>query len=63
MGRVKGMICPFVGVYLVVASCHQTTTIILFEVVIILLGVCPVFFPHETMARELVDIFSVPDLP
>lgn len=62
MGRVGGMICPLVAVYLV-AGCHQMAAIVLFEVVIILSGVCVVFFPHETMARELVDTVSVPDSP
>ncbi|XP_023748783.1 organic cation/carnitine transporter 7 [Lactuca sativa] len=62
VGRVGGMICPLVAVYLV-AGCHQMAAIVLFEVVIILSGVCVVFFPHETMARELVDTVSVPDSP
>ncbi|KAI3782310.1 hypothetical protein L2E82_12352 [Cichorium intybus] len=62
VGRVGGMICPLVAVYLV-AGCHQTAAIVLFEVAIILSGVCVMFFPHETMARELADTVSVPNSP
>ncbi|GJZ94612.1 replication protein A 70 kDa DNA-binding subunit B [Tanacetum coccineum] len=60
MGRVEGMICPLVAIYLV-DGCHQTAAIVLFEIVIILSGLCVMFFPHETMARELADTVSVPD--
>lgn len=58
VGRVGGMICPLVAVYLV-DDCHQMAAIVLFEVVIILSGLCVMFFPHETMARELADTVSV----
>lgn len=37
MGRIGGMISPFVAVGLV-GSCHQTAALILFEVVTLLLG-------------------------
>ncbi|PWA89438.1 major facilitator, sugar transporter-like, Major facilitator superfamily domain protein [Artemisia annua] len=60
VGRVGGMICPLVAIYLV-DGCHQTAAIVLFEIVIILSGLCVMFFPHETMARELADTVSVPD--
>lgn len=59
MGRVGGIVCPLVAVYLV-SGCHQTAAIILFEIVIVLSGLCVMFFPHETMARELADTLSVP---
>ncbi|XP_024965635.1 organic cation/carnitine transporter 7-like isoform X1 [Cynara cardunculus var. scolymus] len=62
VGRVGGIVCPLVAVYLV-SGCHQTTAIILFEIVIILSGLCVTFFPHETMARGLADTLSVPNSP
>ena len=58
VGRVGGMICPLVAVYLV-DDCHQTAAIVLFNVMIILSGLRVMFFPHETMARELADTVSV----
>nr|XP_043619565.1 organic cation/carnitine transporter 7-like [Erigeron canadensis] len=61
VGRVGGMICPLVAVYLV-NDCHQTTAIIVFEVVIILSGLCVMFFPQETMSRELADNISLPSM-
>uniref|UniRef100_A0A5B7AYI0 Putative General substrate transporter n=2 Tax=Davidia involucrata TaxID=16924 RepID=A0A5B7AYI0_DAVIN len=57
MGRIGGMICPLVAVGLV-RGCHQTAAITLFEVVIVLSGLCVLFFPFETKGRELTD--SVP---
>ncbi|GKB57630.1 organic cation/carnitine transporter 7 [Tanacetum coccineum] len=60
VGRVEGMICPLVAIYLV-DGCHQMIVIVLFEILIILLGLCVMFFPHETMARELADTVFVPD--
>lgn len=62
VGRIGGMICPMVAVYLV-SNCHQTAAIILFEAVIILSGLCVMFFPHETMAQELADTVSEPVSP
>ncbi|KAJ9548375.1 hypothetical protein OSB04_020918 [Centaurea solstitialis] len=59
VGRVGGIVCPLVAVYLV-SGCHQTAAIVLFEIVIVLSGVCVAFFPHETMARELADTLSEP---
>ncbi|XP_071725438.1 organic cation/carnitine transporter 7-like [Rutidosis leptorrhynchoides] len=60
VGRIGGMICPLVAVYLV-DGCHQTAAIVLFEVVIILSGLCVMFFPRETMTQELADTVSVSD--
>lgn len=57
IGRIGGMICPLVAVALV-SNCHQTAAVILFEVSIVVVGVCVVLFPFETKGRELVD--SVP---
>lgn len=54
VGRVGGMICPLVAVQLV-DGCHQTAAIILFEVVIIMIGLCVLLFPLETKGRELTD--------
>ncbi|KAJ0788345.1 putative major facilitator, sugar transporter, major facilitator superfamily [Helianthus annuus] len=62
VGRIGGMICPLVAVSLV-SECHQTAAIILFEVVIILSGLCVMLFPNETMARELADTVSDPVSP
>ncbi|KAK9055292.1 hypothetical protein SSX86_026374 [Deinandra increscens subsp. villosa] len=61
VSRIGGMISPLVAVHLV-DDCHQTAAIVLFEVVIILSGLCVMFFPHETMARELADTVSEPTL-
>lgn len=62
VGRIGGMICPLVAVYLV-SDCHQTAAIVLFEIVIILSGFCVMFFPYETMAQELADTVSEPSSP
>ncbi|KAI3801579.1 hypothetical protein L1987_29688 [Smallanthus sonchifolius] len=62
VGRVGGMICPLVAVYLV-GDCHQTAAVVLFEVVIVLSGLCVMFFSHETMSRELADTVSEPVSP
>ncbi|XP_022143369.1 organic cation/carnitine transporter 7 isoform X2 [Momordica charantia] len=52
VGRIGGMICPLVAVALV-KGCHQTAAIILFEIVILLSGICVVFFPFETKGQDL----------
>ncbi|XP_058228658.1 organic cation/carnitine transporter 7-like isoform X2 [Rhododendron vialii] len=57
IGRIGGMICPLVAVALV-SNCHQTAAIILFEVIVVVVGMCVMIFPFETMGRELSD--SVP---
>ncbi|KAL8191559.1 hypothetical protein R6Q57_028290 [Mikania cordata] len=57
VGRVGGIISPLVAVQLV-GDCRQTAAVILFEVVIILSGLCVMFLSHETMAQELVDTVS-----
>ncbi|XP_008228025.1 PREDICTED: organic cation/carnitine transporter 7 [Prunus mume] len=57
MGRIGGMICPLVAVGLV-HGCHQTASILLFEIVIFLSGVCVLLFPFETKGRELSDTVS-----
>lgn len=57
VGRIGGMICPLVAVVLL-HGCHQTASILLFEVVIFLSGVCVLAFPFETRGRELSDSLS-----
>ncbi|KAK1403038.1 Organic cation/carnitine transporter 7 [Heracleum sosnowskyi] len=54
VGRIGGMLCPLVAVGLI-HGCHQTSAILLFEVVIFLSGVCVLLFPFETSGRELTD--------
>lgn len=48
------MICPLVAVALV-NGCHQGASIILFEIVIFVSGICVVLFPFETKGRDLSD--------
>jgi hypothetical protein len=57
MGRIGVMICPLVAVGLV-QGCHETASILLFEIVIFLSGICVVLFPFETKDRELSDSVS-----
>lgn len=57
MGRIGGMLCPVVAVSLV-RGCHRTATILLFEAIIFISGVCVVLFPFETKGRELADDVS-----
>ncbi|XP_022949295.1 organic cation/carnitine transporter 7 isoform X3 [Cucurbita moschata] len=52
VGRIGGMVCPLVAVALV-KGCHQTAAIILFEIVILLSGICVVLFPFETKGLHL----------
>ncbi|XP_068642323.1 organic cation/carnitine transporter 7-like [Aristolochia californica] len=54
VGRIGGMLCPLVAVGLMHA-CHQTMSIILFEIVIFFSGFCVFLFPLETSGRELRD--------
>lgn len=62
MGRIGGMVCPLVAVALV-HGCHQTASILLFEVVILLSGICVLLFPFETKGRELSDSVSSSSKP
>ncbi|KAM5579773.1 organic cation/carnitine transporter 7 [Rosa sericea] len=62
MGRIGGMVCPLVAVALV-DGCHQTASILLFEAVIFLSGICVVLFPFETKGRELSDSVSSSSKP
>ncbi|KAL7221952.1 hypothetical protein ACSBR1_023815 [Camellia fascicularis] len=57
VGRIGGMLCPLVAVSLV-HGCHQTTAVVLFELVIFLSGISVLFFPFETKGRELSDSMS-----
>lgn len=58
VGRIGGIICPLVAVGLV-AGCHQTAAIILFEVVIVLSAICALLSPFETKGQELSDTVAV----
>lgn len=60
IGRVGGMICPVVAVALV-SGCHQAIAIVLFELVLVLVGLCVLFFPFETKGKDLTDIVEGPD--
>uniref|UniRef100_A0A1D1Y3B9 Organic cation/carnitine transporter 7 n=2 Tax=Anthurium amnicola TaxID=1678845 RepID=A0A1D1Y3B9_9ARAE len=55
VGRLGGIACPLVAVGLV-AGCHQTIAILLFESVMLLSGITVLLFPLETKGRELDDI-------
>ncbi|KAL5718029.1 Organic cation/carnitine transporter 7 [Ranunculus cassubicifolius] len=57
MGRIGGIVCPLVAVGFV-HNCHQTASILLFEVVIFLSGVAVLYFPFETSGVELSDNVS-----
>ncbi|CAM0145746.1 unnamed protein product [Urochloa decumbens] len=54
VGRIGGILCPLVAVALV-HSCHQTTAIVLFEIVVFLSGLAVSFFPFETKGCRLND--------
>lgn len=54
VGRIGGMVCPFVAVGLV-TGCHQRTAIFLFEGVIVLSALSILLLPLETKGRNLVD--------
>ncbi|XP_047308498.1 organic cation/carnitine transporter 7-like [Impatiens glandulifera] len=55
IGRIGGIVCPMVAVTLV-NNCHQTAAILLFEAAIVLLGICVVLLPFETMGKGLIDV-------
>ncbi|PIN03608.1 hypothetical protein CDL12_23870 [Handroanthus impetiginosus] len=55
VGRVGGMVCPLVAVGLV-RGCHQTLAVIMFAIVMLISGICILFFPFETKGRGLTDI-------
>ncbi|XXG79466.1 hypothetical protein AAC387_Pa09g0525 [Persea americana] len=57
IGRIGGMICPLVAVSLV-HGCHQTISIVLFEIVLLFSGIAVLIFPLETKGRELRDTVS-----
>lgn len=54
MGSIGRMICPLVAVALI-TSCHQTVTIVLLEVVLVLTVVCILLIPFETKRKALND--------
>ncbi|KAM7486961.1 hypothetical protein LguiA_002970 [Lonicera macranthoides] len=54
IGRIGGMVCPLVAVGLV-SGFHQTAAVIVFEMAILLSGLCVLLFPFETKGRELTD--------
>ncbi|VAH35881.1 unnamed protein product [Triticum turgidum subsp. durum] len=58
VGRIGGILCPLVAVALV-HNCHQTTAILLFELVVFLSGVAVMFFPFETKGCRLNDTESL----
>ena len=51
------MICPLVAVALV-AKCHQTYAVILFQVVILGCALSVVLSPFETKGKNLVDVLQ-----
>ncbi|PIA51591.1 hypothetical protein AQUCO_01100445v1 [Aquilegia coerulea] len=57
IGRIGGIVCPLVAVGLV-HGCHQTASILLFEIVIFFSGIAVLFFPFETKGCELSDSVS-----
>ncbi|GAB4842843.1 Organic cation/carnitine transporter 7, variant 2 [Ancistrocladus abbreviatus] len=57
VARIGGMICPLVAVSLV-HGCHQTASIVLFETVILVSGICVLLFPFETSGCVLSDDIS-----
>ncbi|KAJ4709119.1 organic cation/carnitine transporter 7-like [Melia azedarach] len=54
MGRIGGMVCPLIAVAMV-ASCHQTSAVILLEVVIVISVISVLLIPFETKGKELSD--------
>lgn len=57
VGRIGGVLCPLVAVGLV-HGCHQTVAVLLFEIVILVSGICVCLFPFETSGRDLTDNIS-----
>ncbi|CAA7016291.1 unnamed protein product [Microthlaspi erraticum] len=62
VGRIGGVLCPLVAVGLV-HGCHQTIAVLLFEIVILVSGICVCLFPFETSGRELTDTISASKEP
>ncbi|CAH2053857.1 unnamed protein product [Thlaspi arvense] len=62
VGRIGGVLCPLVAVGLV-HGCHQTIAVLLFEIVILVSGICVCLFPFETSGRELTDTISASKQP
>ncbi|KAK8581343.1 hypothetical protein V6N13_144372 [Hibiscus sabdariffa] len=62
MGRIGGMVCPYVAVALV-QGCHQTAAIGMFEAIIFLSGVSVLLIPIETKGRELSDNVKLKNPP
>ncbi|KAJ0249371.1 Organic cation/carnitine transporter 7 [Hirschfeldia incana] len=62
VGRIGGVLCPLVAVGLV-HGCHQTIAVLLFEIVILVSGICVCLFPFETSGRELTDTISTSEEP
>ncbi|XP_051132078.1 organic cation/carnitine transporter 7-like [Andrographis paniculata] len=54
VGRIGGMVCPLVAVGLV-RGCQQALAVAVFGIVILVSGICVVFFPVETKGRALAD--------
>ncbi|KAF3783424.1 Organic cation/carnitine transporter 7 [Nymphaea thermarum] len=54
MGRIGGILCPFVAVALL-QSCHQFLSVIVFEIVIAFSGLAVLYLPKETKGRALND--------
>lgn len=54
MGKIGAIVCPFVAVGLV-RGCHQAAAVVLFEVITVVLGLCVLLLPFDTMGRKLTD--------
>uniref|UniRef100_A0A2P2P6G1 Uncharacterized protein n=1 Tax=Rhizophora mucronata TaxID=61149 RepID=A0A2P2P6G1_RHIMU len=54
MARIGGMLCPLVAVSLV-QGCHQAAAVALFVGVVFVAGICTIFFPYDTMGRDLME--------
>ena len=59
IGRIGGMVCPLIAVGMS-SNCHQTLSVILFEVTILLSGLYVVLLPFETRGRLLQDNIDSP---
>lgn len=57
MGRIGGIISPFIAVNLV-QKCHQASAILPYVGVVLLSGICVLLFPFETKGLELTDSVS-----
>ncbi|KAG8376300.1 hypothetical protein BUALT_Bualt09G0048900 [Buddleja alternifolia] len=54
VGKIGGMICPLVAVGLV-RECHQTLAAIVFGIVMLISGICVIYFRFEMKGRALSD--------